>query len=173
MHFRLLYACLFATHLICRVILQLLLYRSVHVIITCSLRSVIFFVCSVSLKFARVGTIVKLVFMKLSKKHVGPDAAVESTTGSGERSETLGTSRSWLHRSSTGNGVEELSDKKKREKNIHYVLGSNCQVVLEDLSMPSEKTDSSLPVTFSFPSFSCRSKCFFFTIKYFIKCRFR
>lgn len=85
MHFRLLYACLFATHLICRVILQLLLYRSVHVIITCLLRSVIFFVCSVSLKFARVGTIIKLVFMKLSKKHVGPDTAVESTTGGGEK----------------------------------------------------------------------------------------
>lgn len=90
--------------------------------------------------------------MELSKKHVGPDRPAAGATAGRvnnwrqrKRNETPGASRSWLRRSSAGNGVEELLDKKekkgggesgevKREKqgkNTHCVLGSNRQVALE------------------------------------------
>lgn len=65
--------------------------------------------------------------MELSKKHVGPSAAVKSTTeGSEKEAKPSVASRSWLHRSSTGNGVEELSDKKKKKKKKIYITFSEA-----------------------------------------------
>ncbi|EZA59777.1 hypothetical protein X777_14349 [Ooceraea biroi] len=118
-------------------------------------RRVKFFVCNVFLKFARVGTIVKPVFMELSKKHVRLGAVVESTTGGSEKETPLPLQVGYVARLPVMES-KSCPIKKRKKRNTHYVLRSNRQVALEDAPStlcPPRKADE-------FPASGCHFPIF-------------